>query len=333
MIARIIQTRLRRHMRVAAVMAAMALVGSGPAQSDSTNVTDAGLGATFAQPDNTARSAAGGKGVVFIAGSGPTDRNGNSGLGVQAGYLRLLSEALVRDGIFTLRYDKRGVGASKAALTSESDLRFSDFVDDAESWARWLRKRPGVSCIFLLGHSQGGLVATLAAPEVKTAGLVLLSSPGRSFGALLQEQLAAAPMDAKLKADALAIVKDLEAGKTPSDVPPGLQRLFRPSVQPFLISLMNIDPAAELAALKTPTLIVSGGHDLQVAEIDYQRLTAARPDATAVRIPDMNHVLTDAPAARKPNLATYANPNLPLAPGLANAVTGFINKTACPGAS
>ncbi|MFT5489590.1 MAG: alpha-beta hydrolase superfamily lysophospholipase, partial [Alphaproteobacteria bacterium] len=88
---------------------------------------------------------------------------------------------------------------------------------------------------------------------------------------------------------------------------------------------------AELAKLKTPNLIVSGGHDLQVTEIDFQRLTAARPGATAIRIPGMNHVLKDAPAARKPNLATYADPNLPLAPGLVDAVTKFIDNTACPG--
>lgn len=308
----------------------MVLVGSGPAHSGSTNVSDAGLAATFAQPEG-ARTR-GGKGIVFIAGSGPTDRNGNSRLGVDAGYLRLLSDALVREGIFTLRYDKRGVGASKAALTSESALRFPDFVADAQSWARWLGERPGVACVFLLGHSQGGLVATLAAPRVDAAGLVLLSSPGRTFGALLRNQLSAAPMNAKLKADALEIVKQLEAGKTASDVNPGLQRLFRPSVQPFLISLVDIDPAAELAKLKTPTLIVSGGHDLQVSALDFQRLTAARPDATAVRIPGMNHVLKDAPAARKPNLATYANPDLPLAPGLVEAVTGFIDNTACPAA-
>ena len=315
----------------------MALLAQGSAQGDSVDVIDAGLGATFARPDAAPGVTAGdavrnkGKAVVFIAGSGPTDRNGNSRLGVRADYLGQLSDALARDGIITLRYDKRGVGASKTALTSESELRFTDFVADAQRWAHWLRNRPGVACVFLLGHSQGGLVATLAAPQSEAAGLVLLSSAGRPFGTLLEDQLAVAPLDAKLRANALAIMRSLKAGKTTSDVNPGLQRLFRASVQPFLISLVDIDPAAELAKLKTPTLIVSGGHDLQVTEIDFQRLTTARPGATAVRIPGMNHVLKDAPAARKPNLATYTDPNLPLAPGLVDAVTKFIDKTACPG--
>ncbi|MBT3401614.1 MAG: alpha/beta fold hydrolase, partial [Rhodospirillaceae bacterium] len=250
--------------------------------------------------------------------------------GVHANYLHLLSDALVRDGIITLRYDKRGVGASATALTSESELRFTDFVADAESWGNWLRRRPGVACIFMLGHSQGGLVATMAAPRDDAAGLILLASSGRTFGTLLHDQLARAPMDAKLKTDALAIVRSLEAGKPVSNINPGLERLFRPSVQPFLISLVDIDPAAELAKLKIPSLIVSGSHDLQVSETDFKRLTAARPDATAISIPGMNHVLKEAPAARKPNLATYANPDLPLAPGLAEAVTKFIHKTACP---
>lgn len=317
----------------------MALLAQGSAQGDSVDVSSAGLGATFARPDvapgvtaeDAAQNTGNGKGVVFIAGSGPTDRNGNSLLGVHADYLRQLSDALARDGIFTLRYDKRGVGASTSALTSESELRFTDFVADARSWADWLRDQPGVACIFLLGHSQGGLVATLAAPQSKAAGLVLLSSPGRPFGTVLEDQLAGAPMDAKLRANALAILRSLKAGRTTSDINPGLQRLFRPSVQPFLISLVDIDPAAELAKLRTPTLIVSGGHDLQITVTDFQRLTAARPGVTAIRIPGMNHVLKDAPAARKPNLATYADPKLPLAPGLADAVTKFIDSTACPG--
>jgi len=317
-------------MRTAAIAAAIALIGQGPAQADSIDVTEGGLGATFARLDGAPGVTVEGKGVVFIAGSGPTDRNGNSRLGVNAGYLRQLSDALVRDGIYTLRYDKRGVRASKAALTSESGLRFTNFVADAQNWAGWLRAKPGVACIFLLGHSQGGLVATLAAPQASAAGLVLLSSPGRTFGALLADQLAGAPMGATLKADALTIVRDLEAGKTATDVNPGLRRLFRPSVQPFLISLLNINPAAELAKLKTPTLIISGTHDLQVTDTGFERLVAARPDATAIRIPGMNHVLKEAPAARKPNLATYTDPDLPLAPGLVDAVTGFVDKTACP---
>tara|TARA_A100001037_G_scaffold153368_1_gene138485 strand:+ start:682 stop:936 length:255 start_codon:yes stop_codon:yes gene_type:complete len=77
-------------------------------------------------------------------------------------------------------------------------------------------------------------------------------------------------------------------------------------------------------------LIVSGTHDQQVGEADYDALRTARPGATAVRIPDMNHVLNEVPSERKANLAAYGNPNLPLAPQLKRAVTSFVTETPCP---
>jgi len=242
-----------------------------------------------------------------------------------------LSDALVADGASVLRYDKRGIGASKAAMKSEAALRFDEFVDDAKSWADWLRGQNGITCVFMLGHSEGGLVATLVAKQDDLAGLVLLDSPGRPLTAVMREQLSDAPLDKKTRSDALEILNSLEAGQTVADVAPALHALFRPSVQPFLISLINIDPAKRLAALKLPTLIVSGGRDLQVTEADYDALKSARPKADAVRIPDMNHVLKNVVGTdRASNLATYANPDLPLAPALKSAVTDFIRRTDCP---
>lgn len=317
---------MRRFLILTTLFAA--LFHPASAGASERNVTHDELSATFATPN----AGATGKGVVFIAGSGPTDRNGNSRLGVSANYLKELSDVLVTDGTAVLRYDKRGVAASKAAMTSESALRFGDFVSDAQGWTEWLAGRNGIACVFVLGHSEGGLVATLVAEKTRLAGLLLISSPGRPLATVLQGQFARAPMDIKLKSDALKTLKTLEAGKQVPDVNPSLHRIFRPSVQPYLISLIDIDPARRLAKLTLPTLIVSGAHDLQVTKADYDALRAARPNATAVRIPDMNHVLKDAPIERKANLATYDNPTLPLAPGLARAVTSFITETPCPGA-
>ncbi len=285
-----------------------------------------GLAGTFVEPAGTAPY----KGVLMIAGSGPTDRNGNSKLGVSADYLEQLADALAASGSASLRYDKRGVGGSKALVTSEAALRFSDFVGDAERWAAWLGQQPGIVCVFLLGHSEGGLIATLVAGKSSPAGLALVSSPGGSLGTVLARQLQHLPMTGALRADALTTLKQIETGRTVANVDPKLHNLFRPSVQPFLISLINIDPAAELAKLSLPTLIVSGGKDMQVAKSDYDALTTARPDAEAVRVPDMNHVLKDISGGRDANLAAYKNPNLPLAPELAGAVTEFITSTPCP---
>ncbi len=317
------------------VLTALALLVSftaAPAearQQHANEVAVKGLAGTFATPAAAGKH----KAVLMIAGSGPTDRNGNSKLGVSADYLEMLADALAGDGIASLRYDKRGVGGSKALMTTEADLRFSDYVGDARTLTRWLRSRKDVSCVFLLGHSEGGLIATLVAEGGSAAGLVLVASPGRPLGAVLHDQLSRSPMSAPLRTEALSVLKSLEGGETVTGVSPKLNNLFRASVQPYLISLLDIDPARRLAALKLPTLIVSGAHDLQVSKADYEALTRARPGAEALRIAGMNHVLKIAPQARKANFATYRNPDLPLAPKLAPAVSGFVRETACTAAS
>jgi len=290
------------------------------------DVTAAGLAGSFLEPDNKAS----GKAVLMIAGSGPTDRNGNSKLGVDANYLDMLARHLASAGIASLRYDKRGVGGSKALVTSEAALEFSDFVGDAATWDNWLHTQRDIACVFLLGHSEGGLIATLVADKSPPTGLVLIASPGRTFGAVLKGQLQQAPMSAALRNEALSILAALENRQQTPSIDPALDHIFRPSVQPYLISILDIDPARALARLTIPTLLVSGGHDLQVGAVDYTTLKQARPDAQAIRIPDMNHVLKDVDGDRAANLAAYRNPDLPLSPELAVVVTNFITTTPCP---
>lgn len=290
------------------------------------DVTISGLAGSFVKPrgNNPAKA------VLMIAGSGPTDRNGNSKLGVDANYLKMLADHLAAADISSLRYDKRGVGGSKALVTSESALRFSDFVDDATTWNSWLTKQSDVACVFLLGHSEGGLIATLVAENATPAGLMLVMSPGRTFGAVLGTQLSTAPMGEPLRTKALFILKRLESGQHVAKVDPKLDNIFRPSVQPYLLSILDIDPAQELATLTTPTLLVSGGHDLQVSTADFAALKKARPDAEAILIPGMNHVMKDVGEDRNTNLAAYSDPTLPLSPELAASVTTFITTTPCP---
>jgi pimeloyl-ACP methyl ester carboxylesterase len=290
------------------------------------DVTTAGLAGSFVRPDGSGPA----KAVLMIAGSGPTDRNGNSRLGVDANYLEMLAGHLAGANIASLRYDKRGVGGSKALVTSEATLRFSDFVGDAATWRNWLHGQPGISCIFLLGHSEGGLIATRVAEKSEPAGLILVMSPGLTFGAVLNTQLSTVPMSKTLRNEALSTLKTLESGKQVAKVDPKLDNIFRPSVQPYLLSILNIDPAQALARLTTPVLLISGGYDLQVNAADFEALRQARPDAQVIRIPKMNHVMKDVTGDRKANLAAYRNPDLPLSPELAAAVTKFITTTPCP---
>jgi pimeloyl-ACP methyl ester carboxylesterase len=264
--------------------------------------------------------------ALILAGSGPTDRNGN-GPTIHTDTYKMLAAGLAAHGIATLRADKRGIGASAGAMMSEGDLRITTYADDAKAWAADLKKRTGARCVWLIGHSEGALIAELAAqdnPDV--CGLALLAGPGRKAGDVLREQLAALPD--LLKQQAFAAIAELETGRTVASPPPELMALFRPSVQPYLISWLAIDPATLLAKQKAPVLIVQGDTDIQVGISDATLLAAARPDAKLVILPGVNHILKRAPADRAANIATYSEPNLPLAPGVVDTIADFTKERA-----
>jgi uncharacterized protein len=264
--------------------------------------------------------------ALILAGSGPTDRNGN-GPSINTDTYKLLAADLAAHGIATLRVDKRGIGASAGAMTSEADLRITTYSDDAKVWAADLKKRTGAHCVWLIGHSEGALIAELAAQDNSdVCGLALLAGPGRKAGDVLREQLAAMPDP--LRQQAFEAIAELEAGRTVVSPPPELMALFRPSVQPYLISWLAIDPPAQLAKQKAPVLIVQGDNDIQVGVADAKLLAAARPDARLVILPGVNHILKSAPADRAANIATYSDPSLPLAPGVVDAIADFMRHTA-----
>lgn len=280
----------------------------------------AALHGTMLAPDGETRAVA-----LILPGSGPTDRDGNSPMGVSGSTYRLLAEALAADGVATVRIDKRGIGASMAASPPESELRFTTYVEDARAWVADTVARTGLPCVWLIGHSEGAQIA-LAAVEGgndKVCGVVLLSGAGRSASASLREQLNVG-LPEPLKTQAFAVLSELEAGRTVADSPPELAALFRPSVQPYLISWLPMDPAALAAAYDGPMLIVQGDNDLQIKVADAQTLATAQPHARLTILEGVNHLLKQAPADRAGNAATYADPTLPLAPGVAEAVAGFI---------
>jgi len=267
--------------------------------------------------------------VLILAGSGPTDRNGNNPLGITAQSYRLLAEALAVQGVSSLRVDKRGVAASAAAASSEANLRIATYAEDARAWASKLRQETAARCVWLLGHSEGTLHALLAASHnEEVCGLVLVSPVGRRMGDILREQLRANPANAPILDEALRIIAKLEAGQTVSaqGMHPALLPLFRPSVQPFLVSMMSIDPAQLVRDYSGPVLVVQGTTDIQTSLADAQRLGEARPGVRVEIVDGMNHVLKTAPAGRAANAATYANPDLPLAPGLVERIVAFIRR-------
>lgn len=275
--------------------------------------------------------AAHGKGtpVLIIPGSGPTDRDGNNPMGVRAAPYRLLAEGLAARGVTTVRIDKRGMFGSAGAVTDANAVTIPDYVEDVRSWVVAVRARTGARCVWLLGHSEGGLVA-LAAAAHRTdgiCGLILVASPGRKGGDTLRRQLKANPANGPLIEQAFAAIDRLEAGG-PVDVSglhPALMPLFAPQVQNFVISLFSYDPAELLRLSDKPALVLQGQRDIQIGEEDALRLARSNAKAKLVLLGNVNHVLkTVTSDDRAANIATYSDPALPLAPGVVEAITAFL---------
>jgi uncharacterized protein len=279
-----------------------------------------------------APASAGAPMMLIIPGSGPTDRDGNNPYGVKASTYRLLAEDLAARGIGTIRIDKRGMFASGAAVPDANAVTIEDYVTDVLAWTAAIRKRTSASCVWLLGHSEGGLIALAAAQKVADiCGLVLVSTAGRPLGEVLMEQLRSNPANAPILDQATAAIDALEAGKhvDVTGMDPALMPLFAPQVQGFIISVLSYDPAKLIATVSKPVLIIQGERDLQVGVADAERLKQAAPKAELVLLPNTNHVLkTVSSDNRRANFATYADPALPLAPGAVDAVVSFVTASA-----
>ena len=250
--------------------------------------------------------------ALIIAGSGPTDRNGNNAQ-MKNNSLQLLAHELAAQGIASIRYDKRGIGASKGALISEENLRFENYVEDAKAWAAELKADSRFRELIIIGHSEGSLIGMLACEQADL--FVSLAGAGRPIDVILKEQLAVQLKgEKKLLRAANDGLSKLKEGKLVEDAPVELFGLFRSSVQPYMISWMKYDPAVEISKLKIPIVIVQGSTDLQVKEEDAVILFKAHPlNSRLIIIENMNHVLKIAPLDRTKNIETYSNPELPLA--------------------
>ncbi len=265
--------------------------------------------------------------VLIISGSGPTDRDGNNPEGGRNDSLKRLAWVLARHNIASVRYDKRGVAASLAATPDERNLSVEAYVADAVAWSHKLAADPRLGPLILLGHSEGALIASLAAPQANAAAVISLSGSARPIDQVLRQQLSnRLPPPLMLRSNEL--LDSLKAGQLDNNVPAQLQVIFRPSVQPYLISLFRQDPARAFAALKMPALIIQGSNDIQVSVDDARQLKAAKPDAELALIEGMNHVMRIVPNDVKRQLASYKDPDLPLAAELGTRILRFIDSLA-----
>ena len=259
--------------------------------------------------------------ALIIAGSGPIDRNGN-GPSMINNSLKLLAEQLNNHGISSLRYDKRGVGKSANAGLKESNLRFEHYIEDAISWINYLKKLNSFNKIVVIGHSEGSLIGMVASQSKHVDMFVSLAGAGQPIDQIIREQLKAQPP--MVLEQSTPILDALLGGKTVEQVPAFLHALFRPSVQPFMISWFKYDPQQQLAKLQKPILIVQGNTDLQVSVNDADMLASTNKKAKKVIIQQMNHIFKQATLDRQSNFQTYNQPNLPIKIELVNAISEFI---------
>ena len=257
--------------------------------------------------------------ALIIAGSGPTDRDGNN-MSMKNNSLKMLAEALAKEGIASLRYDKRGIGESRKSGKSELELRFDDYVNDAKGWIDYLISNKQFSKVIVIGHSEGSLIGMIAAEN--KASFISVAGAGRSADLILKEQLSAQPK--QIKDTCFAIIDSLKSGKTVEKVNPLLFSLFRPSVQPYMISWFKHDPQIEIKSIKNKSLIIQGTKDIQVSLTDAELLNKANLKSKLLVIENMNHIFKIVEGDRQANMATYNNPTLPISQKMVDGIVEFM---------
>ena len=198
--------------------------------------------------------------VLIIAGSGPTDRDGNSPLlKGPNNSLKLLAEGLAAQGIASVRYDKRGIGetgkamqlaAEKAKIPlREEDLSFEAYIDDAERWGKKLRADRRFSSLIVIGHSEGSLIGMVAALRIGADGFVSIAGAGRPLQEIILDQVKSQLTPDLLKTTEY-ILDQLVAGKTVASVPAELTHAVSPeraAISNLVDSLRSVEGDQQVA--------------------------------------------------------------------------------------
>jgi len=259
--------------------------------------------------------------VILIAGSGPTNRSGNSTIGGINNSLKYLAEGLARNGFAVFSYDKRIFAQMINKTIDEKTLSFEDFINDAKDVVTYFKAQKKYAKIIIAGHSEGSLIGMVAS-KTNVDGYVSLAGAGRPIDEVLSEQIAKNSPSIKEAADKdLALLKE---GKTFENKNPMLASLFRESVQPYMISWIKYNPQEEIKKLQLPILIINGTKDIQVPPSDAELLHKANPKSTLKIIENMNHIFKEI-KVDEDNVKSYSDPKLPVIPELIEVMTSFIN--------
>lgn len=260
--------------------------------------------------------------VLIIAGSGPVNRDGNQP-GMKPDTYKQLAAGLAKNGIATLRYDKRGVGES-VYFMDEINLRFDQYIGDAVAWINQLHSDSRFSRVIVAGHSEGSLIGMLACAQTHNDGFISIAGASRPIDDLLRTQLKTAVPDSAYYALCCAYLDTLKRGQLLKYADPALATLFRPSIQPYMINWMKYNPSSELKKLKVPVLVLQGENDIQVDPENARELARALPKSVIRIIPGMNHVLKPAVKDREKNFEAYSDPTLSVMQELIDEIIRFV---------
>ena len=264
---------------------------------------------------------------IAIAGSGPTDMNGNTvGSGYKNNSLKMLAEELAIKGIASVRYDKRGVGMSADAATDEREIRFEHYIEDAIAWADMLKGDKRFNRVIVIGHSEGSLIGMVATNRSKAIdAFISIAGAGRPAYEIIEEQLMR--QSEQMYREAAEINNKLREGILVEEVPSELASLYRKSVQPYLISWFRYNPTEEIKKIRVPVLILQGDKDIQVPVGDAEKLYAARLFSSYRIIENMNHVLKHCESLNTLiQMQTYQDPSLPIEQTLTESIASFVKR-------
>ena len=315
------------------LIAGLLLLAALPSQSKEEEISVSRswgkLSGTLTVPDEGSDAA-----VLIIAGSGPTDRNGNSGSGLITNTYYMLARALEKEGIASLRYDKQGIGGSRyqdpELYKQEDRLRLADYIADAEALTDYLKgarlpknhpcraqrrfaRRIGRSDRIARRRGRH-LAGGSRLPDRRNPAI-----PAHPRTDLLQSrthpQRTVHPLPAQTR-------------ETTEDIPAILQGIFRPSVQPYLISWMQYDPREVIRQVKQPVLIVNGDNDIQISADNAEALAQARPDADKVIIEGMTHLLKQSEVTdpQRQKTTIYMDAAAPVSEKLVSVMADFIRR-------
>lgn len=258
--------------------------------------------------------------AILIAGSGPTDRNGNQNF-LRNNSLKKLAETLSRNGVATFRYDKRVVKQIKQG-TVDKNISFDDFINDAIAVIDFFKNTASFEKIYVIGHSQGSLVGMIAA-QGRASGFISIAGAGQPIDEVITYQVEKTA-NIYLE-DTKRIFKILKSGKTTTQFPVALTSIFNLETQPFMMSWMKYNPKEEIKKLDIPVLILNGTKDLQVSVEEATTLKNAYPEASFGIIKNMNHLMFIIEGDDLENSKSYNESHRNISKKLIEDILSFIN--------